>query len=79
VERVRLSSKGQVIIPKTIRQQLRLRQGVELQVKLVNGKIVMEPAQAEPHGWQRWQGSMRGTGILEDHLTEHREEVWRDG
>ena len=40
---VRLSSKGQVVIPKAVRQTLRLTPGTELRIEVVEQKVVLEP------------------------------------
>ena len=45
---ITLSSKGQIVIPKDIRDALGLKAGEKLAVSLRGGKIVMEPP--EPHG-----------------------------
>ena len=39
----RLSSRGQLVIPKTIRQALGLRSGCQLRVRLGKGAIILEP------------------------------------
>jgi AbrB family looped-hinge helix DNA binding protein len=41
---IKISSKGQVVIPKDIRDALRLRAGGTLQVSLQGNRIVMEPS-----------------------------------
>jgi AbrB family looped-hinge helix DNA binding protein len=48
VWRVRLSSKGQVVIPSEVREALGLRKGSELIVRLEGGRIILEPVVAEP-------------------------------
>lgn len=40
---LRLSSKGQLVLPKSIRQELRLEHGDQFQARVVDGKIVLEP------------------------------------
>ncbi|MFN3388804.1 MAG: AbrB/MazE/SpoVT family DNA-binding domain-containing protein [Allosphingosinicella sp.] len=45
---ITLSSKGQIVIPKDIRDALGLKPGEKLAVSLRGGKIVMEPS--EPVG-----------------------------
>jgi AbrB family looped-hinge helix DNA binding protein len=42
---IKISSKGQVVIPKDIRDALRLRPGGTLNVSLQGDRIVMQPAQ----------------------------------
>ncbi|NPV28060.1 MAG: AbrB/MazE/SpoVT family DNA-binding domain-containing protein [Firmicutes bacterium] len=79
METVRLSSKGQLVLPKKIREHLSLKPGEELKVELVGRKIVLEPVYQETEaGWRRWRGVLRGKRALEEHLEEHRLEVARD-
>jgi antitoxin PrlF len=40
---VKLSSKGQLVIPKKIREALNLQPGTEFDVELINGKILLNP------------------------------------
>ncbi|QGP92636.1 hypothetical protein MGLY_20230 [Neomoorella glycerini] len=76
-----LSSKGQLVLPKNIREELALKRGGELKVELVGGKIILEPVYQKTRtaGWRRWRGALRGKRVLEEHLEEHRQEVDRDG
>lgn len=45
---VRLSSKGELVIPKEIREALNLRPGTEVRVHVSEGKIVLEPRTTSP-------------------------------
>lgn len=40
---VKLSSKGQLVLPKHIRQELQLKPGAEFEVDIVDGKIILHP------------------------------------
>jgi AbrB family looped-hinge helix DNA binding protein len=40
---VKLSSKGQLVLPKHIRQELQLEPGAEFEVDVVDGKIILQP------------------------------------
>jgi AbrB family looped-hinge helix DNA binding protein len=40
---VKLSSKGQLVLPKHVRQELQLQSGAEFEVEIVDGKIVLQP------------------------------------
>jgi AbrB family looped-hinge helix DNA binding protein len=44
----KLSSKGQVVIPKSIRETLGLRCGTRFQVQVDEGRIILEPQTASP-------------------------------
>ena len=41
--KVKLSSKGQIVIPKGIRGSLELKPGTELRVKVAEGRLILEP------------------------------------
>jgi AbrB family looped-hinge helix DNA binding protein len=43
-----LSSKGQLVIPTALRRALRLEPGDRLRVSLQDGRLVLEPEQAQP-------------------------------
>ncbi len=73
---LRLSSKGQLVLPKNIRQELRLKHGDQFRAKVVDGKIVLEPIQK--NAIQRLYGILEGTDLLKDLEEEHRQEVERD-
>jgi AbrB family looped-hinge helix DNA binding protein len=40
----KLSSKGQLVIPKPVREALGLRQGMQLHVRVEAGRVILEPA-----------------------------------
>lgn len=76
---ISLSSKGQLVLPKGIREQLALKPGDRLKVELAGNRIILEPLSEEPrHGWRRWGGAFRGSRMLEEHQAEHRAEVEHD-
>lgn len=78
MEVVRVSSKGQVVIPRRVRDELGIRQGDLCQVEVREGAVVLRPLRGG-HGWRRWGGLLLGTGALREHLHEHRRELEREG
>ena len=72
----RLSSKGQIAIPKQIRDELGLTQGDELKVELRGEEIVLERRSDED--WKRWSGAFKGLPLLEDLASERELERQRD-
>ena len=69
----KLSSKGQLVIPKAVREALRLQTGTQFHVLTADGKIVLEPV-LEP-ALEALYGRYTGSGLLADLETEHRQEI----
>ena len=74
---VRLSSKGQLVIPGGVRRSLRLEPGARLQLEVVGRKIVLEPM-TDPSPIDALYGMFEGVDFLGDLEREHREEIERD-
>lgn len=70
---LRLSSKGQLVIPKTIRESLRLRNGDQFQVRIIDGRIVLEPVAKGLV--QKLHGKYAGHDLLKALEEEHRQEI----
>ena len=70
---VRLSSKGQLVIPKSIREALRLKAGTRFDVRLQEGKIVLEPI--ETSVVDALYGKYADVDFLADMEAEHQREV----
>lgn len=51
MESVTLSTKGQLVLPKPVRDALRLKPGHRLNVAVEGRRIVIEP-ESQPAGWQ---------------------------
>jgi AbrB family looped-hinge helix DNA binding protein len=73
---VRVSSKGQIVIPKPIREQLKLDQGADLQISVEGDRVVLE--KANPEDWRSLRGSMKGSGLLESLMADRAWERSRD-
>ena len=71
-----LSSKGQVVIPKDIRQALNLGPKSKFQVKIVDGSIVLDPIATS--AIDALCGMFEGIDLLSDLEAEHRREVAAD-
>lgn len=61
MDRTRMSSRGQVVIPRRIRQALNLKEGTELLVYEEEGRILLEPMKSFSEalrglGKEVWQG-----------------------
>lgn len=76
---VKVSAKGQLVIPKGIREAMGLVEGVKCRVVKVGDRIILEPLGiAEQATWRRWEGRLKDIGALEAHIEEHRREVALD-
>lgn len=51
-----LTSKGQLTLPKKIREQLGLRQGDRVELISENGQVVLRPQRADEHAFSSWIG-----------------------
>jgi AbrB family looped-hinge helix DNA binding protein len=77
-----VSSKGQVVIPRHLREKHRLTSGVRLQISETDEGLVLSPIRrgrpsAGQAGWRSLRGSAKGTDALKEHLAEHRREAKR--
>lgn len=70
---LRLSSKGQLVIPKTIRESMRLKDGDQFQVRVVDGKIVLEPVAKGLV--EKLHGKYAGQNMLKALEEEHKGEI----
>ena len=71
---VRLSSKGQLVIPRSIRQALGLDPGTQFEIQLEGRRIVLEPVEVVPP-LKTLYGKYPGTDFLADLEQEHQQEL----
>jgi AbrB family looped-hinge helix DNA binding protein len=74
MEKVTVSSKGQIAIPKNIRDILNLREGAQLTLEVRGQQIVLskEPA------WKKLQGAAGGTDLVEAFAAYKKQERERE-
>jgi AbrB family looped-hinge helix DNA binding protein len=70
---VKLSSKGQLVIPGPIRKALGLRGGTQFHVRVDKGKVILEPVGASPA--DDLYGKYADDDFLTELEAEHRQEV----
>ncbi len=70
---LRLSSKGQLVIPKTIRESLMLKNGDQFKAHVIDGKIVLEPVAKGLV--QKLHGKYASHDLLKALEEEHRQEI----
>ena len=77
---VTVSSKGQIVLPKRLREDLAIREGDRVELHREGDRIVLEPAlkTGSQRSWRSWRGALSGSPALRDHLREHAEEVARE-
>jgi AbrB family looped-hinge helix DNA binding protein len=71
---VRLSSKGQLVIPGSVRRALKLSPGAEFRLEVIEHKIVLDPVEAASP-IEALYGRFAGRDLLGDLEQEHRQEV----
>ena len=69
----RLSSKGQLVIPKPVRQALGLRAGTRFDVQLKEGKIILQPVVTS--AVDALYGKYPDADFLADLEAEHQQEI----
>jgi len=69
----RLSSKGQLVIPRAVRQALGLRAGTQFHIRLTEGKILLEPITPSPIA--ALYGKYPNADFLADLEAEHQREI----
>jgi AbrB family looped-hinge helix DNA binding protein len=77
-----VSSKGQVVIPRALREKHRWTPGTRLEIAESDEGLMLTPVEQtrssrRQTGWRALRGSAKGTGALKEHLTEHRREAKR--
>jgi AbrB family looped-hinge helix DNA binding protein len=75
-----VSSKGQIVLPKQLRDELSIREGDRVEISREQDHIVLRLIEdrGTTSDWRRWRGVLSGSDALEEHLREHREEVAAD-
>ncbi len=68
-----LSSRGQLVIPKAIREALGLAPGSRFHIQLWEGKIILEPVAGSLV--DALHGRYAGTSLVGDLEAEHRQEI----
>lgn len=73
---LKLSSKGQLVLPKKFREDLHLKRGDQFHARILDGKIILEPVQAA--AMDRLHGILEADSLLTMLEEEHRQEVERE-
>jgi AbrB family looped-hinge helix DNA binding protein len=74
-----ISSKGQIAIPKAVRERLNLKAGTEISIDVQGEALVMKRLVRRYPDWRTMQGLARGNESLTQALeAEHRDEIARE-
>jgi AbrB family looped-hinge helix DNA binding protein len=73
-----ISSKGQIAIPKTVRERLRLKAGTELSIDVQGEVLVMKRMVRDYPDWHTMRGMFRGADLLKDLADDRSAEIARD-
>ena len=69
----KISSKGQIVVPKEVREKLKIRPGTFFNVHLEKDNIVLTPMKATPI--EKLYGKFAGEKILDELEREHANEI----
>lgn len=72
---ISVSSKGQVVLPRVVRERLAIDRGTVLDVELCEDGVKLRRGDRGKHTSRSWKGVLKGTSAVQDHLKEHRDEV----
>jgi AbrB family looped-hinge helix DNA binding protein len=73
---VTVSSKGQIAIPKAVREELGLTEGTKLNLSIKGQTLVLR--RQEVIDWRSWRGKFKGAPLDRDLAEDHRQEIERD-
>lgn len=78
---VKLSSRGQLVIPKEFRDSLMLSPGTELDLKLIDGQLIIRPRKDKGRAKaaiDKLYGIFANSDLLSDLEAEHKNEIKKD-
>ena len=73
-----VSSKGQIAIPKSVRERLNLKPGTRVVIDIQGESLVMKRAVKGFPDWRTMQGMIDGPSLTKALEEEHRAEIERD-
>jgi len=78
---VAVSRRGQLVLPKEVRQRVGLLEGGHVAVEVeADRRIVLEvprPSSLRPESFLQWEGCLHGTTVVDDLMQEHVAELRR--
>jgi AbrB family looped-hinge helix DNA binding protein len=76
--RATISSKGQIAIPKAVRERLNLKTGTEVSIDVQGEALIMKRLVRNYPDWHTMRGMFRGANLLKDLTDERAAEIARD-
>jgi AbrB family looped-hinge helix DNA binding protein len=76
VLKARVSSRGQLALPKEVRDQLGLGEGTIVTVRVEGDEVILRKVVAG--NWREWEGRFRGSDLLGDLARSRRKELTCD-
>jgi AbrB family looped-hinge helix DNA binding protein len=73
---VTVSSKGQIAIPKAVREEMGLTEGTKLSLSVQGRTLVLRRRGLVD--WRTWRGKFKGVPLDRDLAEDHRREIERD-
>lgn len=73
-----ISSKGQIAIPKAVRERLNLKAGTEISIEVQGETLVMKRLGRNHPDWRTMRGMFRGANLLKDLADDRTAEIARD-
>jgi len=73
-----ISSKGQIAIPKAVRERLNLKAGTEISIDVQGEGLVIKRFVRSYPDWRTMRGMFRGADLLKDLADERKAEIARD-
>jgi len=74
--KARVSSRGQLALPKEVRDQLGLAEGDHLTVRVEGDEVILRKVISG--NWREWEGRFKGSNLLGDLARIRREELAHD-
>jgi AbrB family looped-hinge helix DNA binding protein len=73
-----ISSKGQISIPKAVRERLNLKAGTEVSIDVQGESLIMKRMVRDYPDWRTMRGMFRGADLLRDLTDDRAAEIARD-
>ena len=73
-----ISSKGQIAIPKAVRERLNLKAGTEISIDVQGETLIMKRLVQNHPDWHTMRGMYRGADLLKDLADDRIAEIGRD-